>query len=106
MAVTTAYTHSSSSTPNDVCIHRSFYSRVVVTFFNNNFVSCKATLKVYEMKYSISLNDVHTHNNNEIDKRKDVSKIATNISKMGDNIAVLCVQFEYLKCSTDEDRDL
>ena len=48
----------------------------------------------------------HTHNNNEIDKRKDVSKIATNISKMGDNIAVLCVQFEYLKCSTDEDPDL
>ena len=39
---------------------------VVVTFFNHNFVNCKATctliwrLKIYEIKYNISLNDVHT----------------------------------------------
>jgi len=37
---------------------------VVVTFFNHNFVNCKATLilaiKIYEIKYSISLNDIHT----------------------------------------------
>ena len=37
---------------------------VVVTFFNHNFVNCKATLimaiKIYEIKYHISLNDVHT----------------------------------------------
>ena len=38
---------------------------LVVTFFNHNFVNCKATctliwrLKIYE-KYNISLNDVHT----------------------------------------------
>ena len=44
-----------------------FFSRVVVvvvTFFNHNFVNCKATLirrlKIYEIKYNISLNDVHT----------------------------------------------
>ena len=37
---------------------------VVVTFFNRNFVNCKATLimaiKIYEIKYNISLNDIHT----------------------------------------------
>ena len=37
---------------------------VVVTFFNHNFVNCEATLilaiKIYEMKYNISLNDIHT----------------------------------------------
>ena len=37
---------------------------VVVTFFNHNFVNCKATLilaiKIYETKYNISLNDIHT----------------------------------------------
>jgi len=37
---------------------------VVVTFFNHNFVNCKATLilaiKFYEIKYNISLNDIHT----------------------------------------------
>jgi len=37
---------------------------VVVTFFNHNFVNCKATLilaiKIYEIKYNISLNDIHT----------------------------------------------
>ena len=39
---------------------------VAVTFFNNNFVNGKATctlirrLKIYEIKYNISLNDVHT----------------------------------------------
>jgi len=37
---------------------------IVVTFFNHNFVNCKATLifaiKIYEIKYNISLNDVHT----------------------------------------------
>ena len=37
---------------------------VVVTFFNHNFVNCKATLiwrlKIYETKYNISLNDVDT----------------------------------------------
>ena len=37
---------------------------VVVTFFNHNFVNCKATLilaiKIYEVKYNISLNDIHT----------------------------------------------
>jgi len=38
---------------------------VVVTFFNKNFVHCKAIyqimdIKVHEVKYSISLNDVHT----------------------------------------------
>jgi len=37
---------------------------VVVTFFNHDFVHCKATLiwrvKIYEIKYNISLNDVHT----------------------------------------------
>jgi len=36
---------------------------VVVTFFNHNFVNCKATLilaiKIYEIKYNISL-----HSNN------------------------------------------
>jgi len=36
----------------------------LVTFFNHNFVNCKATLiwrlKVFEIKYNISLNDVHT----------------------------------------------
>ena len=36
---------------------------VVVTFFNHNFVNCKATLILeikimYEIKYNISLNDV------------------------------------------------
>jgi len=35
---------------------------VVVTLFNHNFVNCKATLiwslKIYEIKYNISLNDV------------------------------------------------
>jgi len=39
-------------------------SVVVVTFFNHNFVNCKATLilaiKIYEIKYNISLNDIHT----------------------------------------------
>ena len=41
-------------------------SLVVVTFFNHNFVNCKPTctlirrLKIYEIKYNISLNDVHT----------------------------------------------
>jgi len=41
-------------------------SAVVVTFFNHDFVNCKATctliwrLKIYEIKYNISLNDVHT----------------------------------------------
>jgi len=37
---------------------------VVVNFFNRNFVNCKATLimaiKIYEIKYNISLNDIHT----------------------------------------------
>jgi len=37
---------------------------VVVTFFNHNFVNCKATLilaiKIYEIKYNISPNDIHT----------------------------------------------
>jgi len=37
---------------------------VVVTFFNHNFVNCKATLilaiKFYEIKYNISLNNIHT----------------------------------------------
>jgi len=37
---------------------------VVVTFFNHSFVNCKAALiwrlKIYEIKYNISLNDVHT----------------------------------------------
>ena len=37
---------------------------VVVTFFNHNFVNCKATLilaiKIYEIKYNISVNDIHT----------------------------------------------
>ena len=37
---------------------------VVVTFFDRNFVNCKATLimaiKIYEIKYNISLNDIHT----------------------------------------------
>ena len=37
---------------------------VVVTFFNHNLVNCKATLifaiKIYEIKYNISLNDIHT----------------------------------------------
>jgi len=37
---------------------------VVVTFFNHNFVNCKATLilaiKIYEIEYNISLNDIHT----------------------------------------------
>jgi len=37
---------------------------VVVTFFNHSFVNCKATLileiKIYEIKYNMSLNDVHT----------------------------------------------
>ena len=36
---------------------------VVVTFFNHNFVTCKATLilaiKIYEIKYYTSLNDIH-----------------------------------------------
>jgi len=36
----------------------------VVTFSNHNFVNCKATLilaiKIYEIKYNISLNDIHT----------------------------------------------
>ena len=36
----------------------------LVTFFNHNFVNCKATLimaiKIYEIKYNISLNDIHT----------------------------------------------
>ena len=38
---------------------------VVVTFFNHNFVNCKATLiwrlKINDIKYNISLNDVHVH---------------------------------------------
>ena len=61
---------------------------VVVTFFNHNFVNCKATctliwrLKIYEIKYNISLN---IHSNNEIDKKINVSKIANNISTMGDD---------------------
>ena len=37
---------------------------VVVTFFNHNFVNCKATLilaiKIYEIKYNINLNDILT----------------------------------------------
>jgi len=37
---------------------------VVVSFFNHNFVNCKATLilaiKIYEIKYNKSLNDIHT----------------------------------------------
>ena len=36
----------------------------VITFFNHNFVNCKATLifeiKIYEIKYNISLNVAHT----------------------------------------------
>jgi len=58
----------------DVVIRRTVVSRmrslgllfavVVVTFFNHNFVNCKATLilaiKMYEIKYNISLNDEHT----------------------------------------------
>jgi len=36
---------------------------VIVTFFNHSFVNCKAALtlasKMYEIKYNISLNDVH-----------------------------------------------
>ena len=47
---------------------------VVVPFFNHNFVNCKATctliwrLKIYEIKYNISLNDVHT---NDVDLKPD-----------------------------------
>jgi len=33
---------------------------VLVTFCNHNFVNCKATLKIYGIKYNISLNDLHT----------------------------------------------
>jgi len=55
---------------------------VVVTFFNHNFVNCKATLilaiKIYEIKYNISLYDIHTV------KRINVSKIA-NTNRQGDN---------------------
>jgi len=59
---------------------------VVVPFFDHNFVNCKATLilereKIYEIKYNISL----IHSDNEIDKSINVSKIANNISTMGDN---------------------
>jgi len=40
---------------------------VVVTFFNHNFVNCKATLilaiKIYEIKYNISLM-IYIHSNN------------------------------------------
>ena len=36
---------------------------VIVTFFNHSFINCKAALtlasKMYEIKYNISLNDVH-----------------------------------------------
>ena len=49
---------------------------VVVTFFNHNFVNCKATLiwrlKIYEIKYNISLMMTYIHSNNEIDKRINV----------------------------------
>jgi len=53
----------------------------VVTFFNHNFVNCKATLileikKIYEIKDSISLNDVNS--NNKTDKSIAVSEIAQN----------------------------
>ena len=62
-------------------------SRHIVTFFNHNFVNCKATLilaiKIYEIKYNISLND-YTHSNNETVKRINVSKIA-NTSTLSDN---------------------
>jgi len=46
--------------------HVFHYPVVVVTFFNHNFVNCKASctliwrLKIYEIKYNISLNNVHT----------------------------------------------
>ena len=64
---------------------------VVATFFNHNFVNFKATLilrlKIYEIKYNISLNDVHMyiHSNNKTDKTINVSKIA-NSSTLDDNV--------------------
>jgi len=49
---------------SDYTEQRLYCSSLVVTFFNHNFVNCKATLilaiKIYEIKYNISLNDVHT----------------------------------------------
>ena len=46
------------------CLEKDNAVVVVVTFFNHNFVNCKATLmlaiKIYEIKYNISLNDIHT----------------------------------------------
>ena len=63
-------------------------SLVVVTFFNHNFVNCKATLILEiknlrnEMQYKP---EWCTHvANNETDKRMNVSKIA-NVSTMDDN---------------------
>jgi len=51
---------------------------VVVTFFNHNFVNCKwfinLEIKIYEIKYNISLK-MHIYSNNEMDKRTNVSKI-------------------------------
>ena len=52
--------HAGQLATADSCYH----VLVVVTFFNHNSVNCKATLilaiKIYEIKYNISLNDVHT----------------------------------------------
>jgi len=54
---------------------------VVVTFFNYNVVNCKATLilEIKNLRYIIQCKP------NEIDKRINVSKIANNISTIGDN---------------------
>jgi len=50
-------------------------------------------IKVHEVKYNISLNDVHTvHSNKEINKKGNVSKIANNLNTMGDNsTAAQCI---------------
>jgi len=43
-------------------------------------------IKIHEVKYNISLNDVHTlHSNKEIDKKVNVSKIANNRNTLGDD---------------------
>jgi len=43
-------------------------------------------IKIHEVKYNISLNDVHRlHSNKEIDKKGNVSKIANNINTVGDD---------------------
>ena len=53
-----------SAFPNPLAVIRVVVVVVVVTFFNHNFVNCKATLilaiKIYEIKYNTSLNDIHT----------------------------------------------